>query len=120
MDITKTGKAGMDEEGISTSRRGFLKLSVTAALGGGLLLGFGLPVVAAIKDDNDSGVAIRDDNISGASFAPYVCGGSSNSAPAVVYNQPSFASDQVDPNGNLFKKYQRYNYAATHYLQRID
>ncbi|MBS0364469.1 MAG: TonB-dependent receptor [Proteobacteria bacterium] len=54
------------------------------------------------------------------SFTPYTCGGSSNSAPAVVYNQTTFASDQVDANGNLVKKYQRFNYAASHYLQRID
>lgn len=42
------------------SRRDFLKLSATAAIGGGLLLGFGLPVAAAISDQN----------VAGAPFAP--------------------------------------------------
>jgi outer membrane receptor protein involved in Fe transport len=56
----------------------------------------------------------------GSSFSPYICGGSSNSAPAVVYNQSTFSSLQVAPDGTLVPKYARYNYAATHYLQRID
>ena len=34
----------------SSSRRDFLKLTVTAAIGGGLLLGFGLPARAEIRD----------------------------------------------------------------------
>jgi isoquinoline 1-oxidoreductase beta subunit len=42
------------------SRRDFLKLSVTAAVGGGLLLGFGLP----------AGAIISDEIASGATFAP--------------------------------------------------
>jgi hypothetical protein len=33
-----------------SSRRHFLKLSVTAAIGGGLTLGFGLPVRGEIRD----------------------------------------------------------------------
>ena len=52
-------------------------------------------------DHRDHAACVLDNNIgasSGASFAPYVCGGSSNSAPAVFYNQQAFASDQVcDP-----------------------
>ncbi|HVN44076.1 MAG TPA: TonB-dependent receptor [Steroidobacteraceae bacterium] len=52
--------------------------------------------------------------------SPYVCGGSSNSAPTVFYNQSTFSSLQLDANGNPVPKYQRYNYAASHYLQRID
>ena len=36
---------------ISHSRRDFLKFSVTAALGGGLLLAFGLPVRAEVSDE---------------------------------------------------------------------
>jgi isoquinoline 1-oxidoreductase subunit beta len=36
---------------VSPSRRHFLKLSVTAALGGGLALGFGLPVRGEIRDN---------------------------------------------------------------------
>jgi isoquinoline 1-oxidoreductase beta subunit len=39
----------------SYSRRDFLKLTVTAAVGGGLLLGFGLPARAVISDDIGSG-----------------------------------------------------------------
>ena len=74
-------------------------------------------------DHRDHAACVVDNGLdlsSGTSFAPYVCGGSSNSAPAVIYNQTTFSSLQVDPNGNLVPKYQRYNYAATHYLQRID
>ena len=52
--------------------------------------------------------------------SPYICGGSSNSAPTVIYNQTDFSSVQVDPTGALVPKYQRFNYAASHYLQRID
>ena len=54
--------------------------------------------------------------------SPYICGGSSNSAPTVIYKQSGTGpgSVQVDPNGDLVKKYQRFNYAASHYLQRID
>jgi len=52
--------------------------------------------------------------------SPYICGGSSNSAPTVIYNQTTFSSLQVSPTGTLIPKYQRFNYAASHYLQRID
>src|SRR6202011_426721 len=44
----------------------------------------------------------------------------SNSAPTVIYNQTTFSSLQVAPDGTLVRKYQRFNYAASHYLQRID
>jgi outer membrane receptor protein involved in Fe transport len=83
-------------------------------------------------DHRDHAACVLDNNLdlsSGASFAPYVCGGSSNSAPAVFYNQMTFASDQVcDPalgcttgaSGDAVAKYRRFNYAAQHYLQRID
>ncbi len=74
-------------------------------------------------DHRDHAACVVDNNLdlsSGASFAPYVCGGSSNSAPSVIYNQTTFSSLQVDPTGALVPKYARYNYAATHYLQRID
>ena len=36
---------------VSVSRRDFLKLSVTAAIGGGLMLGFGLSARAAVSDE---------------------------------------------------------------------
>src|SRR5262249_25243160 len=54
-----------------------------------------------------------------ASFgSPYTCSGSSNSAPAVISG--SGGRVQVNPDGTLGPRYQRYNYAASHYLQRID
>lgn len=74
-------------------------------------------------DHRDHAACVVDNGLdlsSGTTFAPYVCGGSSNSAPAVIYNQTTFASKQVDGSGNLVPKYQRFNYAASHYLQRID
>ena len=74
-------------------------------------------------DHRDHAACVVDNGLdltSGTSFAPYVCGGSSNSAPSVIYNQNTFSSLQVDATGNLVPKYQRFNYAASHYLQRID
>jgi isoquinoline 1-oxidoreductase subunit beta len=44
-----------DSDLLSSSRRDFLKLSVTAAIGGGLLLGFGLPARAVISDERSTG-----------------------------------------------------------------
>lgn len=54
--------------------------------------------------------------------APWTCAGSSNSAPTVFYDWSAgdAASYQVAPNGTILPKYARYNYAATHYLQRVD
>lgn len=61
----------------------------------------------------------------GESKGGYACGGSSNSAPAVFFSN----GDQIcDPAlgcttgaaGDLVPKYRRFNYAASHYLQRID
>ena len=74
-------------------------------------------------DHRDHAACVVDDGLdlsNGAKFSPYVCGGSSNSAPAVIYDQTTFSSYQVNPNGSLVPKYNLYNYAATHYLQRID
>jgi iron complex outermembrane recepter protein len=56
--------------------------------------------------------------LSTSSFSPYICGGSSNSAPAVFLGSDGFS--QVAADGTLGPRYARYNYAATHYLQRID
>jgi outer membrane receptor protein involved in Fe transport len=54
-----------------------------------------------------------------ASFgSPYTCSGSSNSAPTVIAGAGGRV--QVKPDGTLGPRYQRYNYAASHYLQRID
>jgi iron complex outermembrane recepter protein len=57
---------------------------------------------------------------SGANFAPYICDGSVNSAPSVIFNQQNFAPGQIGPGGNIVPFYQSFNYAASHYLQRID
>lgn len=51
---------------------------------------------------------------------PYSCSGSSNSAPTVFYNAFSGSSYQLDPTGNVVSKYARFNYAASHYLERND
>jgi iron complex outermembrane receptor protein len=51
---------------------------------------------------------------------PYSCSGSSNSAPAVFYNAFSGSSYQLDPTGTVVSKYARFNYAASHYLERND
>jgi iron complex outermembrane receptor protein len=53
----------------------------------------------------------------------YQCGGSSNSAPTVIGGSqvcdPAFGCTS-GAAGDIVNKYARYNYAATHYLQRID
>jgi outer membrane receptor protein involved in Fe transport len=53
---------------------------------------------------------------------PYSCSGSSNSAPTVFYDASvgDSKSYQLSPNGTVVPKYARFNYAASHYLQRID
>jgi outer membrane receptor protein involved in Fe transport len=83
-------------------------------------------------DHRDHAACVLNNNLdisSGASFGPFACSGSSNSAPAVFYNQVNFHSVQVcDPalgctggaSGDVVSKYRRFNYAASHYLQRID
>jgi outer membrane receptor protein involved in Fe transport len=79
-------------------------------------------------DQRDHAACVLSD-FSTTSFVPYTCGGSSNSAPTVFYNQVTGASSQVcDPalgcttgaSGDAVAKYRRFNYAAAHYLQRID
>jgi len=50
--------------------------------------------------------------------SPFSCAGSSNTAPAVF--QVGAKSYQVKPDGTLGARYNSYNFAATHYLQRID
>lgn len=52
-------------------------------------------------------------------FATPRCQGSSNSAPTVIFPSAS-APEQVNPDGTLGPRYFRYNFAASHYLQRID
>jgi iron complex outermembrane receptor protein len=50
---------------------------------------------------------------------PYTCYGSINAAPAVFFDQ-SFTPFQISPTGTVVAPYDRYNYAASHYLQRED
>jgi len=75
------------------------------------------PVTA---DHRDHAACVLTSAGSSTSAGPYVCSGSSNSAPAVFYNASTGKSYQVDPTGQVVSKYQRYNYAATHYLERND
>jgi len=78
------------------------------------------PVTASNRDHTACVLNNNLDLSSGASFGPYTCHGSINSAPSVIFNQVTFAASQVGPNGDLVPKYQSFNYAASHYLQRID
>jgi len=78
------------------------------------------PITANTRDHTACVLNNNLDLSSGASFGPYTCHGSINSAPSVIFNQQSFAPSQVGPGGDLVPYYQSYNYAATHYLQRID
>jgi outer membrane receptor protein involved in Fe transport len=75
-------------------------------------------------DHRDHAACVLDngkDLTSYGSFAPYVCGGSSNSAPAVIFAPTGGPPpQQISATGTLVDRYQRYNFAATHYLQRID
>jgi iron complex outermembrane recepter protein len=74
-------------------------------------------------NNRDHAACVLNNNLdlsSGASFGPYACHGSINSAPSVIFNQQNFAPGQVSPTGSIVPYYQSYNYAATHYLQRID
>ena len=52
--------------------------------------------------------------------SPFSCGGSSTSAPAVFENPTAGFANQVNPDGTLGPRYARFNYAASHYLQRND
>ena len=71
-------------------------------------------------DHRDHAACVLSSAGSSTSAGPYVCSGSSNSAPAVFYNASTGASYQLDPTGQVVPKYARYNYAATHYLERND
>jgi iron complex outermembrane recepter protein len=76
---------------------------------------------APVTADHRDHAACVLSSVNGSSSAgPYACSGSSNSAPAVFYNATTGASYQVDPTGTVVSKYARYNYAATHYLERND
>jgi outer membrane receptor protein involved in Fe transport len=73
-------------------------------------------------DHRDHAACVLDngyDLSSGTSFAPYKCFGSSNSAPAIFFGANSTVN-QIGPTGDVTGRYQRFNYAASHYLQRND
>jgi iron complex outermembrane recepter protein len=78
------------------------------------------PITANTRDHTACVLNNNIDLSSGASFGPYTCHGSINSAPSVIFNQQNFNPAQVSPNGSLVPYYESYNYAASHYLQRID
>jgi len=73
-----------------------------------------------VTADHRDHSACQLSNSASSGGAPFVCGGSSNSAPAVFENPTAHFADQVNPDGTLGPRYARYNYAASHYLQRID
>jgi len=77
------------------------------------------PITANTRDHSACVVNNGLDLSSGANFAPYICDGSVNSAPSVIFT-PQFVPGQVSPTGSIVPFYQSYNYAASHYLQRID
>lgn len=54
------------------------------------------------------------------SSSPFSCGGSSTSAPTVFENPTAGYKNQINPDGTLGPRYARFNYAASHYLQRND
>ena len=78
------------------------------------------PVTANTRDHTACVLNNNLDLSSGASFGPYACHGSINSAPSVIFTQNLAAAGQVSPTGSIAPYYQSYNYAYTHYLQRID
>jgi iron complex outermembrane receptor protein len=77
------------------------------------------PVTANTRDHTACVLNNDLDLSSGAHFGPYTCHGSINSAPSVIFTQ-NFSAGQVGPSGSIDPFYQSYNYAYTHYLQRID
>ena len=74
---------------------------------------------AATADHRDHSACQLSRNSTASS--PFACGGSSTSAPAVFENPTdNHFAQQVSPDGSLVDRYARYNYAASHYLQRND
>jgi outer membrane receptor protein involved in Fe transport len=74
----------------------------------------------ATADHRDHAACVVDNGLDlSGSASPYVCSGSSNSAPAVWFGSDGSAN-QISPTGDVVGRYQRFNYAASHYLQRQD
>jgi iron complex outermembrane recepter protein len=78
------------------------------------------PITANTRDHTACVLNNGLDLSSGASFSPYTCHGSVNAAPSVFFTQNFANAGQVSPTGSVVPFYDSYNYAATHYLQRID
>jgi iron complex outermembrane receptor protein len=79
------------------------------------------PITANTRDHSACVLDNQEDLTSPTSFGPYSCHGSINSAPSVLITLPQEnAVGQVSPNGSIVPIYQSYNFAASHYLQRID
>ncbi len=78
------------------------------------------PITAITRDHSGCVLDNQLDLTSGASFGPYSCHGSINSAPSVFFTQDFSGVGQVGPSGSIDPYYQSYNFAYTHYLQRID
>ncbi len=77
------------------------------------------PVTA---DHRDHAACVLDnglDLVGPVNNNPYVCFGSSNSAPAVFFGADG-SVNQIQPDGTVGPRYQRFNFAASHYLQRSD
>jgi iron complex outermembrane recepter protein len=74
---------------------------------------------AAVTADHRDHSACQLSNGLPTSISSLLCGGSSSTAPAVFQN-PAVGSLQVKPDGTLADRYNLYNYAASHYLQRND
>jgi iron complex outermembrane recepter protein len=81
------------------------------------------PITANTRDHSACVLDNQLDLTSPTSFGPYSCHGSINSAPSIFFPNSSTGNiGQVLPNGtlNTTGPYQTYNFAASHYLQRID
>ena len=81
------------------------------------------PITANTRDHSACVLDNQLDLTSPSSFGPYSCHGSINSAPSIIFpNATGPGLAQVLPNGtlNTTGPYQTYNFAGSHYLQRID
>ena len=79
------------------------------------------PITANTRDHSACVLSNQLDLNSGTSFGPFRCHGSANSAPTVLIEPVSpFGAFQVTPGGTIGPFSSSYNFAATHYLQRID
>jgi iron complex outermembrane recepter protein len=79
------------------------------------------PITANTRDHSACVLDNQEDLTSPTSFGPYSCHGSINSAPSVLFTGAQTADAQVAADGSIHPGvYQSYNFAGSHYLQRID